>query len=299
MDNKDWLEGQWPKILNHIIACGYDMSKDQLLASCDWHETVFIDSFVRDRRENSRLARRVSPRLMIMAKGSPMLGFLVITGHYLFWITKVHGDWLETRPRAAFFLPTSVDKTELNKKFMLDSGFFPHSENSTCWGFLSSIEDGSYFERMGDLHASEWFRDISEFLPQEDEIEEKLYYFKGERKHVRIYREEIEHPAFRSLSPTAKAIYIELLNIYHGWNNGQIAISYKKLRENCGVTMKEVKGGVDELIYSGLIVKNKSNRYSITAMKDGKKKPRTEPIYVPLAERPWIRIRNDLAPYHY
>ena len=45
----------------------------------------------------------------------------------------------------------------------------------------------------------------------------------------------IESPAWRSLTPAARAIYIELAKLYNGRNNGWLALSVRDAAERCRI----------------------------------------------------------------
>lgn len=49
----------------------------------------------------------------------------------------------------------------------------------------------------------------------------------GEARHVRLYHWLMQSEAWRTLSPVAKALYLELAYRYNGANNGRIGLSVR------------------------------------------------------------------------
>jgi hypothetical protein len=60
----------------------------------------------------------------------------------------------------------------------------------------------------------------------------------GDARHVRLYRWELESPAYRSLSVGARALLVELKSLYNGDNNGALFLSVRRAaaRMNCSKT---------------------------------------------------------------
>ena len=59
--------------------------------------------------------------------------------------------------------------------------------------------------------------------------------------------------AFRSLSPQAVAVYLVLLRIYNGSNNGSIALSARNAAERCNIAKDTATRAFRELIEKGFI----------------------------------------------
>ncbi len=54
-------------------------------------------------------------------------------------------------------------------------------------------------------------------------------------KHVRFYRWLLDSPAYRSLSPTARCLLVELYSFYSGSNNGWVFLSVRDAAQRLGV----------------------------------------------------------------
>ena len=57
----------------------------------------------------------------------------------------------------------------------------------------------------------------------------------GETRHVRLYHFMLRSPAWRHLSPVARALLIEVWERHDGENNGDIALSCRQASEALGV----------------------------------------------------------------
>jgi hypothetical protein len=52
-----------------------------------------------------------------------------------------------------------------------------------------------------------------------------------ESRHVRLYHWFLKSEAWRSLSPNARALYLEIVERYNGSNNGRIGFSIRDAAE--------------------------------------------------------------------
>ena len=60
-------------------------------------------------------------------------------------------------------------------------------------------------------------------------------------------------PAWRSLKPQARVIYIELTARFNGTNNGQIALSVRDAAQRCNIAKDTAGRALQELIEKGFI----------------------------------------------
>jgi hypothetical protein len=65
---------------------------------------------------------------------------------------------------------------------------------------------------------------------------------KPQHRHARLYRWELESPAYRSLDVYARALLIELKALYNGANNGELFLSVRGAAERMGITSKSLAG---------------------------------------------------------
>ncbi len=76
---------------------------------------------------------------------------------------------------------------------------------------------------------------------------------RGEARHVRLYHWMLASPAWQSLSPTARAAYIELKFLYNGVNNGRIGLSARRLGERIHVSKNTAARALQDLEERGFI----------------------------------------------
>ena len=70
---------------------------------------------------------------------------------------------------------------------------------------------------------------------------------------VQINRYMLWSPAWHSLKPPARAIYIELAARFNGSNNGQIALSVRDAAQRCHIAKDTAGRTLQELIEKGFI----------------------------------------------
>jgi hypothetical protein len=75
----------------------------------------------------------------------------------------------------------------------------------------------------------------------------------GPQKHVRLHRWMLSSPAHRSLSPAARALLVELYDLYNGQNNGEIFLSQREAARRLGVGKNLAGKAVGELKDRGFI----------------------------------------------
>ncbi len=72
--------------------------------------------------------------------------------------------------------------------------------------------------------------------------------------HVRLYRWLLDSPAYLSLSCPARAVLVEIVRCYDGFNNGRIGLSVRKAAERCRIAPGTAKRAFEELQDRGFIV---------------------------------------------
>lgn len=70
--------------------------------------------------------------------------------------------------------------------------------------------------------------------------------------HVRLYRHELESPAYRSLDPVSRALLVELRALYDGGAN-RIYMSIREAMHRLGVGRKRAELALAELLDRGFI----------------------------------------------
>ena len=72
-------------------------------------------------------------------------------------------------------------------------------------------------------------------------------------RHVRLYHWLLDCPAWQSLTPHARAIYVELARRYYGGNNGEIALSQREAARACKMATPTAARALRELKDKGFI----------------------------------------------
>jgi DNA-binding transcriptional regulator YhcF (GntR family) len=71
--------------------------------------------------------------------------------------------------------------------------------------------------------------------------------------HVRLYRWLLDSPAYLSLSCPARAVLVEIVRCYDGFNNGRVGLSVRKAAERCKIAPGTAKRAFEELQDRGFI----------------------------------------------
>lgn len=97
-----------------------------------------------------------------------------------------------------------------------------------------------------------------------DKVITKLY--KKERQKIGYYigipSKMYEHNNFKTLSPTAKVILLELTHRWSITNNGQIVAGIKSLAKSCDMCVKATHKALKILESRGFIIKTKAGLYT-------------------------------------
>ncbi len=70
---------------------------------------------------------------------------------------------------------------------------------------------------------------------------------------IQIHRYLLKSSAWLSLTPQARAVYIELAAIYNGSNNGELALSQRDAARRCRIAKDTAAKVLQELIEKGFI----------------------------------------------
>lgn len=79
---------------------------------------------------------------------------------------------------------------------------------------------------------------------------------RGKRKseaHVRLYRHELESPAYRSLSTDARALLVEFRSLYNGREN-RVYLSVRDMMKRLSIGQRRAQRARDDLIDRGFIL---------------------------------------------
>ena len=72
-------------------------------------------------------------------------------------------------------------------------------------------------------------------------------------RHVRLYHWLLDSPAWKSLPPVERALYIELCQRFNGMNNGRIGLSVRNAGEALGVSKNSASRAFKTLVDHGFI----------------------------------------------
>jgi hypothetical protein len=84
-----------------------------------------------------------------------------------------------------------------------------------------------------------------------------------ESRHVRLYHWVMNSEAWRSLSPNARALYVEIAARYHGTNNGRIPFSVREAAEALHIGKNAAAAAFKELQDRGFLVIAKTSAFSL------------------------------------
>lgn len=87
----------------------------------------------------------------------------------------------------------------------------------------------------------------------------------GDGKHVRLYRWVLKSAAWRSLSPVARSILIELYDLYDGQNNGNVFLSVRRAALALNIGKNAAAVGLKQLQERGFIKARQKGAFSLKA----------------------------------
>lgn len=71
--------------------------------------------------------------------------------------------------------------------------------------------------------------------------------------HVRLYKHELESEAYRSLSPTARALLVEFRALHAGRRDNRVPMSVREMMRRLNVSQRPAERARDELLDRGFI----------------------------------------------
>src|SRR5262249_29621324 len=92
------------------------------------------------------------------------------------------------------------------------------------------------------------------------------------QRFVQLFHWEMKNPAWRDLSATARALYVEIKAKYHGTNNGMIGYSVRKAGEDLKISKGTASRAFRELISHGFIVAEQKGSFHYKMDAEGKRK---------------------------
>ncbi len=80
-------------------------------------------------------------------------------------------------------------------------------------------------------------------------------YKSGEKGHtfVKLRHDIMDSCAYQALKPADRAVYVEIIRRYKGFNNGDIALSCREAAERCGIGKGTASRSFERLIQCGFI----------------------------------------------
>jgi hypothetical protein len=83
----------------------------------------------------------------------------------------------------------------------------------------------------------------------------------GQGRFVRLFHWMLQSPAWQSLSPVQRALYLELAQRYTGFNNGRIGLSARDAAEALGSSKSTVARAFAALVERGFIEQQKRGHF--------------------------------------
>jgi hypothetical protein len=84
-----------------------------------------------------------------------------------------------------------------------------------------------------------------------------------ESRHVRLYHWFLKSKAWKSLSPNARALYVEIVTRYNGSNNGRIGFSVRDAADALHIGKTTASAALQELQERGFLVVAKRSAFSL------------------------------------
>jgi hypothetical protein len=84
-----------------------------------------------------------------------------------------------------------------------------------------------------------------------------------ESRHVRLYHWFLKSEAWKSLSPNARALYVEIVTRYNGSNNGRIGFSVRDAADALHVGKNTASAALKELQERCFLVVTKRSAFSL------------------------------------
>jgi hypothetical protein len=84
-----------------------------------------------------------------------------------------------------------------------------------------------------------------------------------ESRHVRLYHWFLKSEAWRSLSPNARALYVEIVTRYNGSNNGKLPFSIREAADALHIGKNAASAAFSELQEKGFLVVTKRSAFSL------------------------------------
>ena len=75
----------------------------------------------------------------------------------------------------------------------------------------------------------------------------------GDSRHVRLYHWFTRSPAWRTLTPASRALYVELAQRFNGSNNGEISLSVRAAARHLHIAKDTATKSFHELEAKGFI----------------------------------------------
>jgi DNA-binding transcriptional MocR family regulator len=95
---------------------------------------------------------------------------------------------------------------------------------------------------------------------------------RNQPRFVQLFHWEMKNAAWRDLSATARALYVEIKARYHGTNNGMIGYSVRKAGEELNISKGTASRAFRELVCHGFIVAEQKGSFSYKMDAEGKRK---------------------------
>ncbi|MBT3768294.1 MAG: hypothetical protein HOM58_10925 [Rhodospirillaceae bacterium] len=86
---------------------------------------------------------------------------------------------------------------------------------------------------------------------------------KGVPRHVRLEHSTMDTPAYRSLSPNARSVLMEVMKRYNGFNNGDVGLGCREAGEAIGRSPNTAALAFKELQAKGFIKPREIGHFNI------------------------------------
>jgi DNA-binding transcriptional regulator YhcF (GntR family) len=94
----------------------------------------------------------------------------------------------------------------------------------------------------------------------------------NQQRFVQLFHWEIKTAAWKDLSATTRALYVEIKARYHGTNNGMIGYSVRQAADDLKISKSTASRAFGELVSHGFIVAEQKGSFSYKMNAEGKRK---------------------------
>jgi len=111
---------------------------------------------------------------------------------------------------------------------------------------------------------------------------------------VMLTHQLMDSPAYRSLSPSSRAVYLQIIRLYNGYNNGDINLGCRDAGELCNISKNTAAICFQELTEKGFIKIGRDSSFNVKTRKSRSWILTNQPLKNTPPTNEWIKWRPAL-----